>query len=191
MSLLRYATLGSLLLIVGCLPSLNSVYTEDDLVFEPDIVGFWKLENSPQTWDFKKRDEKSYHLVFTDKHGQSGRFVAHVCRVENTLFLDLFPEQEEVDSTAFYKYHLLPIHTVYMVKQTKPALELVSIDLKWLKQHLAEHPDDLSHSTYNNRTLVTASTQELQNFLLKHKNRFTGTIRLKPHTQQEVVEVSR
>jgi len=191
MSLVRPVTIASLLLIAGCLPSLHSVYTDEDLVFEPEIVGFWKLENSPQTWDFTKRDERSYDLVFTDKHGQSGRFVAHVCRVDDTLFLDLFPRQEKIDATAFYKYHLLPIHTVYMVKQTNPSLELVSIDLNWLKEHLADHPDALSHSTHNNRTLITASTKELQKFLLKHKDRFTGAFRLKPHSPQAVVEVSR
>ena len=178
MSLIRPATIASLLLVAGCLPSLHSVYTEEDLVFEPEIVGFWKLEKSPQTWDFSKRDEKSYDMVFTDKNGQSGRFVAHLCRVEDTLFLDLFPRQEKIDATAFYKYHLLPIHTVYMVKQTRPSLELVSIDLNWLKQYLADHPDELSHSTHNNRTLITASTTELQKFLVVHKDRFTGSFKL-------------
>lgn len=178
MSLVRQVTIALLLLIAGCLPSLHSVYTEEDLVFEPEIVGFWKLENSPQTWDFKKRDEKSFDLVFTDKHGQSGRFVAHLCRVGGTLFLDLFPKSEDADTIAFHKYHLLPIHTVYMVKQTKPSLELVSIDLNWLKQHLADQPDDLSHSTYNKRTLITASTKDLQKFLVIHKDRFTGSFKL-------------
>jgi hypothetical protein len=180
MSLVRQVTIASLLLIAGCLPSLHGVYTDEDLVFEPGIVGFWQLENSSQTWDFKKRDEKSFDLVFTDKLGQSGRFVAHLCRVEDTLFLDLFPWDEDADATAFYKYHLLPIHTVYMVKQTKPSLELVSMDLNWLKQHLADHPDDLSHSTYNKRTLITASTKELQKFLVARKDRFTGSFKLNP-----------
>lgn len=191
MSIVRSVTIASLVLVTGCLPSLQSVYTEQDLVFEPEIVGFWKLENSTQTWDFTKRDDNSYKLVFTDKQGQSGRFIAHVCRVEDTLFLDLFPEKEDRDSTAFYKYHILPIHTVYMVKLTKSSLELVSIDLNWVKQHLADHPDTLAHSTFNSRTLITASTKELQQFLLKHKDKFTGSFRLEPHTEQTVVGVSR
>lgn len=190
MSFVRSAVIASFVLIAGCLPSLQSVYTEQDLVFEPEIIGFWKLKDSNQTWDFTKRDDNSYHLVFTDKHGQSGRFIAHVCKVEDTLFLDLFPENEDRDSTAFYKYHILPIHTVYMVKLTKSSLDLVSIDLNWVKQHLAEHPDALAHSTFNSRTLITASTKELQQFLIKHKDRFTGVFHLEPHTEQEVQQVS-
>lgn len=178
MSLIRSIAIVSLLVVAGCLPSLHSVYTEEDLVFEPEIVGFWKLDKSPQTWDFSKRDEKSYDMVFTDKNGQSGRFVAHLCRVEGALFLDLFPRQEKIDAATFYNYHLLPIHTVYMVKQTKPSLELASIDLNWVKQYLTDHPDELSHSTHNNRTLITASTKELQKFLVIHKNRFTGNFKL-------------
>lgn len=191
MFFIRTATIASLVLIAGCLPSLHSVYTEQDLVFEPKIAGFWKLENSTQTWDFTKRDDTSYHLVFTDKHGQSGRFIAHVCRVEDTLFLDLFPENENRDSTSFYKYHILPIHTVYMVKLGKTSLELVSIDLNWVKRHLSENPDALAHSTFNSRTLITASTEDLQRFLLKHKDKFTGAFRLLPHSEQAVVRASR
>ena len=32
------------LLTAGCLPSLNGIYTEADLVFESKILGLWKQE---------------------------------------------------------------------------------------------------------------------------------------------------
>jgi hypothetical protein len=167
-----------LLLTVGCLPSLNGVYTKDDLVFDTKILGFWKQDKSPATWDFSRRDDTSYNLVYTDQAGRSGRFIAHLCRVEDTLLLDLYPEKDDVDAAVFYKYHLLPIHTIYQVKLTSPTLELVSLDLNWLKKVLTEEPKALAHSTLNEQKLVTASTKDLQKFLMAHKDRFTGSFKL-------------
>ncbi|NQV22948.1 MAG: hypothetical protein HQ518_01160 [Rhodopirellula sp.] len=169
-----------LVLTAGCLPSLNGIYTEADLVFEPKILGFWKQEKSSETWNFSRRDDTSYELVYTDQAGRSGRFIAHLCRIGGTLFLDLFPEKDDVNAAAFYKYHLLPIHTIYQVKQTSQSLELVSLDLKWLNEYLNENPKALSHSTMNDQKLITASTPELQKFLLDHKDKFTGSFRLIP-----------
>lgn len=174
----RPLTITLLLLTVGCLPSLNGVYTKDDLVFDTKITGFWKQDKSPATWDFSRRDDASYNLLYTDQHGRSGRFIAHVCRVEGILFLDLFPEKEDVDAAVFYKYHLLPIHTIYQVKQTSPTLELVSLDLNWLKKFLTNEPEALAHSTLNGQKLITAPTKELQKFLIAHKDRFTGSFKL-------------
>ena len=187
----RSLAIAMLVLTVGCLPSLNAIYTEADLVFDSKIVGFWKQENSLASWNFTGRDDTSYQLVYTDQYGRSGRFVAHLCRIKDTLFLDLFPEKEDVDAAAFYKYHLLPIHTIYQVKQTSQSLELVSVDLKWLNQYLDENPKALGHSTLNDQKLITASTSELQKFLLDHKDKFTGSFRLIQPPVGTDVEVSK
>jgi hypothetical protein len=166
------------LLTAGCLPSLNGIYTEADLVFESKILGLWKQEKSPETWNFSRRDDTSYLLVYTDRAGRSGRFIAHLCHIKDTLFLDLFPEKEDLDAAAFYKYHLLPIHTIYQVKQTSQSLELVSLDLNWLNQHLDEVPTSLAHSRLNGQKLITASTLDLQKFLIEHRDKFTGSFKL-------------
>ena len=191
LSIARPLTVLLLLLMVGCIPSLHAVYTDRDLVFVPEIVGFWKQKKSPATWDFSKRNETSYQLRYTDQSGRSGRFIAHVCRVDDAMFLDLYPEKEDVDASAFYKFHLLPIHTVYLVKQTSPTLELVSIDLKWFKDYLNEHPEALAHSTVNGQKLVTASSKELQQFLLEHRDRFTGSFHLVRQKADAPAEVSK
>jgi hypothetical protein len=84
----------------------------------------------------------------------------------------LYPVKEELESSEFYKFHLLPIHTVYIVRQTSPDLKLAGFDLKWLDEFLQQNPDALQHSTYNGQQLVTASTEELQAFLLEHQGHF-------------------
>jgi hypothetical protein len=75
-------TLGCWLLIgltilAGCVPSLNAVYTEEDLVFDPALVGVWTQEGNAARWEFSKSDGKSYRLLYTDERGQQGRFIGH------------------------------------------------------------------------------------------------------------------
>jgi hypothetical protein len=167
----------------GCVPTLNPVYTDRDLVFDPALVGFWTQQDSPATWRFTKSGDKEYELVYTDNHGQSGRFQARLANVGGVRFLDLFPIKDDVPSNEFYKFHLMPIHTAYVVRQTTPHPQLAGFDLNWLNEYLTERPDALPHSTYNGQRLITASTEELQAFLLEHQEQFSGVFELMPVEQ--------
>jgi len=171
-------TLPLLVAMVGCIPSLNPIFTNDNLVFDPAFVGLWKQPDSPATWNFTQFDEKSYHLVYSDNEGRQGRFLARLADVQGTLFLDLFPAEIESNANSFYKFHLVPIHTVYLVNRTGPEMELAAIDFQWLQTYLGEHPEAIEHATYDGRKLITASTADLQDFVLRHKERFTGEFSL-------------
>lgn len=163
-----------LLLVIGCLPTLNPVFTEENLVFDPEILGAWIQPGDKARWDFMERVEKSYRLVYTDKDGNQGRFIARLAEIEGVRFLDLFPENVETGTSAFYKFHLVPIHTVYLVRKTTPKLELVAIDYKWLETYLTEHPNEIQFATFDNRKLITAPTKDVQAFIVKHQAAFNG-----------------
>jgi hypothetical protein len=90
------------------------------------------------------------------------------------LFLDLYPENAQVDASDFYKFHLVPIHTIYRVRSTQPKLELAVIDFKWLDEYLASHPEEIECATFNGRKLITAPTSAVQRFVLAHKEHFTS-----------------
>lgn len=172
-----------LMVLAGCVPSLNPVYRPEDLVFDSSVVGTWTQKGEKARWEFLKRDEKSYRLVYTDNEGRQGRFVAHLARIEGDLFLDLFPEESEIDANSFYAFHLVPIHTIYLVRQTKPGLELAAINFKWLEEELNKQPATVQSSTLNGRKLITAPTDEVRAFIVKNKESFTGKFNL----QQEAV----
>ena len=165
-------------MLAGCLPSLNPVYTERDLTFDPAVVGMWKQPKSAASWEFTKRDDKSYELVYTDESGHTGRFVARLAKIDGTLFLDLFPQEIPGEENGFYKFHLVPMHTVYLVRRTTPNLELAGMDYGWLDEYLAKNPGAIAHATFNGRQLITASTAELQAFVGHHKDAFNGEFRL-------------
>lgn len=175
---LRCWSLIAVIAFVGCVPSLNPVYRPEDLVFDSTVVGTWVQAGEKARWEFAKRDDKSYGLLYIDNEGRQGRFVAHLAKIDDLLFLDLFPEENEMQANGFYNFHLVPIHTIYLVRRTKPGLELAAIDYKWLEEELDKQPATIQSSTFNGRRLITASTDDVRAFVLKNKGAFTGRFEL-------------
>ena len=66
--------------LVGCLPtSINPLYTDKDLVFDPALVGVWRDKDDPKgTWTFEKAGEKSYKFVYAESDGKVGQFDARL-----------------------------------------------------------------------------------------------------------------
>ena len=168
--------------LVGCVPSLNPVATEDQWIFEPDVVGVWVQPKAGDRWEFTKRDDTSYRLLYTDKDGQQGRFIARLAEIDGTRLLDLFPEEQNLDASGFYKFHLVPIHTIYLVKRTSPRVELAVMDYKWFNQFLIDHPNAIQSATFNDRKMLTAPTSDVQKFVLQNKARFNGDVVLERHS---------
>lgn len=153
--------------LAGCVRSLHPLYTDRDLIFDPDLVGCWSEEGAAEAWEFSKEDADSYRLVLTDGRGKSGTFCAHLLRIDGKTFLDLFPADRESDQSDFYNFHLLPVHTFLYVKQLKPTLQMSFPDPDWLEKLLKEDPNAIRHEVVQSQVILTASTEELQEFWLK------------------------
>jgi hypothetical protein len=166
------------LVVAGCIPSLNPIYLSENLVFDPSVIGVWKQPGSKETWQFSKRDGKSYHLVYTNEAGEQGRFIAHLADIQGNRFLDLYPDVGQQDATDFYKFHLVPIHTIYLVRRTEPNLELAATNYPWLDDYLTDHPSAIEHSTFNGRKFITAPTEQLQPFVVANVSAFTALVQL-------------
>jgi hypothetical protein len=165
--------------IAGCVPSLNPVYTDETLTFEPALLGIWTQPSTKARWDFSKRDDESYRLDYTDDEDRQARFVGRLAKLDDELFLDLYPEEVKSDSNGFYKFHLVPIHTIYRVKQADGQLTLAAIDFQWLDDYLTTHPTEIECATFNGRKMITAPTAEVQRFVLAHKGKFTSDFDLR------------
>ena len=172
-------TMIALTLIAGCIPSLNPVYTDETLAFEPALIGVWKQPAAKARWDFAKLDDKTYRLSYTDENGQKGRFLGRLAKLDSELFLDLFPEEVKTDGNGFYKFHLVPIHTIYRVKQADGQLKLSAIDFQWLDDYLTNHPTEIETATFNGRKMITGSTPAIQKFVLAHKEMFINDFDLR------------
>ena len=169
-------------LLGGCVPvmSLHSLYTEENVVFEEKLLGTWVDDpNSPEAiWEFKRVDDpkNAYKLIFSNKKGQKGSFVALLVKLENSLFLDVFPDEFPCDPDDpnktdwhFNVFFLIPAHTFIKIDSIEPQLKMrLTIEDK-MEELLEQYPNAVKHtSSIWDRLVLTASTKELQAFVLKY-----------------------
>ena len=156
-----------IILLGGCVPSLHELYTEDTVVFEEKLLGQWTHEE--EIWNFEKAaEDKAYNLVITQEEEQKSVLVGHLVKVDNKLFLDLYPGDMELDVGDFYKMHLLPAHTFLKVDAIEPELAIRAMTPDTLEQMLKEKPKLIKHEIIDDRLVLTASPKELQAFLKAH-----------------------
>ena len=120
----------------GCVPvmSLHPLYTHEDAVFEKKLLGTWIQDpNDPESiWEFKAagEPENSYELTFTDKDGQKGLFTAHLLKLEDNTFLDVYPKHFPSGSLddpnaapwPYNQFFFAPAHTFLKVDAIEPQL---------------------------------------------------------------------
>lgn len=160
--------------LAGCVPSLHPLFTEKDVVFEPQLLGIWANdENSKETWQFTKQaDSNTYEVIYTDNDGK-GSFAGTLGRINEMTFLDLFPDDKEAEirANSFYKAHLVPAHTFLKIEQIQPTLKMRAMNPDKLGKMLANDPNLLKHEVIkDDRVVITASTQQLQQFMKQHAN---------------------
>jgi hypothetical protein len=167
-TLIRLLTLALLLTLGGCVPSLQPFYADKDVAFDPTLLGTWSDDGGSDTWEFTKHGERGYKLHCTDEEGRQGRFVVFRFRLAGNNLLDLYPEEPEPQADEFYKRHLLRLHTFLLVLQSEPTVRITTLDPDWLQRFLANNATALQHQRVAERLILTASTAELQNFILAH-----------------------
>ena len=159
-------------LMGGCVQSLHPLFTEKDLIFDEKLVGVWAEEsNTKRTWEFKKTGKKTYELIHTDSDGEKGQFKAGLGRLDSTMFLDLYPEEPDPRGSDFYKIHLLGVHTFMKIDQIEPTLQMRVMNPKYFSELLDRDPNLIKHEVLkeqDKQIVLTASTKELQKFMLKY-----------------------
>lgn len=168
-------------LLGGCVPvmSLHPFYTKEDVVFDKKLLGTWVDDpNRPETtWHFESIDEpkNAYKLIFIGEDGLKGSFVVHLVKLKDDLFLDIFPSKAPWDmddpNESKWPYNslfMIPAHTFVKIDSLAPKLKLRLMLDTQLEKLLEENPDAIAHVEVKERPVLTASTKELQAFVLKY-----------------------
>jgi hypothetical protein len=158
-----------LTLTAGCLPSLYPLYTETDLIFDPQLVGLWQEEEDEMLWIFESKDQKTYGLTIIDDEEKSS-FDAHLLILGDRTYLDLYPQDLSVES-AFYAAHFVKTHTFYRIVLSENSFEIASIDVDFLKRLMEERQLPLEiFNLEENACLAISPTPELQNLILEFRD---------------------
>jgi hypothetical protein len=169
----RLLLLVPILLFAGCVQSLHPFYTEEQLTFEPNLVGYWSDADGKNTLDIPELnadpDSKAYRVSYTDEHGKTGAFIARLARVDKHLIADITPEELDEARGGMYKAQFLPVHSCLLVEVTRDSLKVRSMDYNWLRKELEARPASISHENLDgDRILLTAPPEKVQAFVLKH-----------------------
>lgn len=154
-----------MVLTAGCIPSLHPLYTPEDLIFDEALLGEWVDKESKQTWTFTKGGGNEYKATYVDEDGKKGDFTAHLLKVTDRLFLDLYPADPELKQNGFYAAHLVPVHTFLRIELKGQSLSFAFLKASWIENVLRENPGALRHEKIDNRILLAAQPKELQAFL--------------------------
>jgi len=164
----KLSALVLLFLLTACAPSLYPLYTDEDLITDPNLVGIWAEKDSKETWEFIQGEEKAYKLIYTDDKGKNGEFIAHLMKIDGKLFIDVFPAELDIEKNDMYKGHFMPVHTFVYISQTEPNPRVSNLEPKWLEKYLEKNPKAIRHEKTDKDILLTAPPKELQKFVLKH-----------------------
>ena len=181
-------------LLGGCIPvmSLHPLFTEKTLVFEEKLLGTWVDDpNNPKCmWEFKRivesskkegqfdlppRPEKAYQLVLLGiEDGGKGSFYIHLVKLKDRLFMDIYPSQfpsariDPNEDLVFNAFFLIPGHSFAIIDSIEPQLKIRWTNQDELEKLLKEKPKAVKHEIIEDGLILTASTEELQKFVLKY-----------------------
>lgn len=156
-------------ILSGCIPSVHPLYNEDDLVFNSEILGEWIEEGSEVKWVFEAAKDNSYVLRITE-NGKLSNIDLHLVQLGEYLFFDFYPGDNDhiKDMNGYLSLQFIPVHTFAKVNITPEYIEVYRLDPSWLEGIIKDDPSQIKHEKTKEYLLLTASTEELQRFILAY-----------------------
>lgn len=161
---------GLIILFSSCVPSLYPLYTDKDLIFEPSLLGRWDLKNKEAgiTWSFHKSKDRKYKLIIDYiENDSTSQFEVHLVKIGKYLFLDLYPIKSE-KNRGFYNSHFIPVHTFSKIMLDKDILTIEMLNPAVMERMIIDKKINISHERLDKEIILTASTKELQRFVLRY-----------------------
>ncbi|MCK5400549.1 MAG: hypothetical protein KAJ28_02855 [Flavobacteriaceae bacterium] len=175
--------------------TLNSIYFENKIIGDWKDANNDNWDVLPYQEAFLKESEKKNstelnddeldlfnkykkgYIVYLEKDSTTTLFLAIPFKINNQLFLDFTPienkESDGFNDNNMYKMHLIETHTLAKVDIISPN----EISVKWfssekLEELLKENKIKIKHEKvgFNETTLLTASSDELEKFIKKYMN---------------------
>jgi hypothetical protein len=164
----------------GCatpVPSVYPLFSEDELFFDPNLLGLWKDTDSNLTALFSRIEDQNscdvnaYKLVITGDDGNKGLFIAGLGELQGNLFLEIYPDTSRAfkrRESDFHKQHLLSTYSFMKIEYVDPNLKVALLDYDRVCKLIESDPDAVRHEFANGKLILTASTEELQEFVIEY-----------------------
>ncbi len=171
----------------GCVvKSIHPFYHENDVIFKKEITGKW-MDTDSSVWIIKQHSkttglfkpdvpDNSYDITFTTDKGTAS-FSAHLFELDKQLYLDFYP-LEIACGNDMANFHVIGAHSLAKVSFPGGRIGISWYNEEWLADLFEKNKIRISHETvpYTDdnsepqqmQYLLTASTDELQKFVIKY-----------------------
>ena len=187
-----------LFLLTGCgIPSVHPLYKPDDLIIEPELTGKWKNKSGKTIYrvvnlqditndkamrdsldmgddfskDFEEMGLSNIYLIFdndvlvTDKiDDDTEAYLAGLLELDNNYYLDLYKYPNLQDNFSY------PVHIFVKVELEDNQITMHEFREQWIIDLIKNRQIRIKHEESFDNFLLTASSDELQNFVLKYGN---------------------
>ncbi len=153
------------LLLTTCIPSLQPLFTEKELITSAQLPGVW-TEKQDDVWIFESDGGKGYWLTqYSDKH--SAEFKARLGKIGPYTFLETFPEDTGTDHD-FLEMHLVPAYIFMKIEIAEDKLVLTPFSPEWFDKKVKSGTINLDYQAVDQLPVLIAPTAEVQNFVKKY-----------------------
>lgn len=180
--------------------SLHPFYTQNTIYFDQRFIGVWKDDknNKCEVFPFQKKflevlnkqkvselnaaeleeynKYKDAYYVIMSESNKEALFSVFSFKIEDEVFLDFTPMFSDMDKiNNLYANHLMGMHTLVKMEFTKDnsAVNLKFFGQDKLKELIDQKRINIRHEKIGhneNNYLLTASSRELQKFIMKYMN---------------------
>jgi len=168
--------------------SLHPFFKDQDVVFKKELLGTW-IDQDAGNWTISQANAKSegsgifglktgdslrnYYLLTLTNDGGVSKFIAHLFKLNGQLYVDFYPD--EINLPDITSYHLVSAHSIAKIGVFKDSLNIKWFNEMWLADLFENNKIRISHETISEKDsdesyVLTASTDELQKFLIKYGN---------------------
>jgi hypothetical protein len=165
MNRIRYlAAAGISILLMGCpARSLFPLFTNDDTVFNPILIGTWVDHKNGDTFSFQKSGEKNYQVILREQMGKgkvnSEAYTVLLGQIDKFWFIDSYPTVKNGSA-----HHSVSAHILSRIWIDQDTLRMASLEDDWLKAMIDADKIDIAHVRRGDDIILTATTDELQTF---------------------------
>lgn len=168
------------LVLSGCITSVHPLFTRHDLIFRPELLGSWQEGDEIMT--FKGIDSTYYSIQDVDK-ADTVQLIGSLGKLGNHYFLDITIDPDDKKLNGLDGAFLFPVHIFFKVSFENDQLTMnaFAFSSDWLAKLIRERRIRIKHEVENpyysqqifdkaenDQVLLTASTEELQKFVIKY-----------------------
>jgi hypothetical protein len=121
--------------------------------------------------DSSEEGSQGYLVIYEDLNDEqpdSSYFLGKFVQLDEDYYLDLYPF--DVFDVDFRSSHLLPVHTFSKIDLEEDSISINLFRDSWIEDQIRDNRVRIKHEKLEEGILITASTEELQQFIKKYGN---------------------